>query len=79
MLQLKNPWSQRRWKGNYSEYDVVHWTKKLQQLLGYEQKKAEKVDNGVFWIDYNSLLYYFDMLCMNWDPALFGFTYAIHE
>lgn len=78
-MQLKNPWSFRRWKGNYSEYDVVHWTKKLQQLLGYDPKKAAKMDNGVFWIDSSSLLYYFSVLTVNWNPAVFQCTYAIHE
>ncbi|XP_037044700.1 calpain-7-like [Bradysia coprophila] len=79
LLQLKNPWSQTRWKGNYSEYDIVHWTKKLQQLLDYDPKQATRVDNGVFWMDYHSLLYYFRTFSVNWNPALFQFTDVIHE
>lgn len=78
-MQLKNPWSYLRWKGNYSEFDDGHWTKKLQQLLGYNPKTAAQMDNGVFWIDYNSLLDYFSLFTVNWNPTLFSFSYAIHE
>lgn len=79
LLQLKNPWSHLRWKGNYSELDAVHWTQKLQQLLGYDPMMAAQVDNGVFWIDYKSILNFFDVFYTNWNPSLFQFTYCIHQ
>lgn len=79
LFQLKNPWSHLRWRGNYSELDSVHWTKDLQEELNYDPSMAAQVDNGVFWIDYNSVLHFFDVFYLNWDPKLFQFTYCIHE
>lgn len=79
LIQLKNPWSHLRWKGNYSELDAVHWTARLQEALAYDPKLAAQVDNGVFWIDYHSIQNFFDVFYLNWNPALFQFTYCIHQ
>lgn len=79
LVQLKNPWSHLRWRGNYSELDTVHWTSELQETLSYDPSMAAQVDNGVFWIDYNSILHFFDVFYVNWDPTLFQFTYSIHQ
>ena len=46
LLQLKNPWSHKRWKGNFSETDSVNWTPELRRLLNFDQTKALQVDNG---------------------------------
>ena len=79
LLKLKNPWSHLRWKGNYSELDVRHWTAELQETLKYDPNSAAQFDNGVFWIDYDSICAFFDVFYMNWNPELFKFTYCIHE
>lgn len=79
LLQLKNPWSHLRWKGNYSELDTVHWTARLRHILDYDPNVASQVDNGVFWIDYKSILNFFDVFYLNWNPQLFQYTYCIHE
>ncbi|KAL3272897.1 hypothetical protein HHI36_014357 [Cryptolaemus montrouzieri] len=79
LLKLKNPWSHLRWRGNYSELDTVHWTAELQSLLRYDPSSAAQFDNGVFWIDYDSLCAFFDVFYMNWNPELFKYTYCIHS
>lgn len=79
MLKLKNPWAHVRWKGRYSELDEKSWTSHLRETLDYDPTSAASFDNGIFWIDYNSLLHHFDVFCMNWNPSLFPYTSCIHK
>ncbi|XP_054012473.1 calpain-7-like [Hylaeus anthracinus] len=79
LLQLKNPWSHLRWKGNYSELDAVHWTNELKETLNYDPDSASQFDNGIFWIDYDSICTFFDVFYLNWNPGLFNYTYCIHQ
>lgn len=79
LLLLKNPWSHMRWKGNYSERDTVHWTSELKAELNYDPKNAQMFDNGVFWIDYDSICQFFEVIYMNWNPSLFKYTYSTHQ
>ncbi|XP_069359715.1 calpain-7-like isoform X2 [Maniola hyperantus] len=79
LLKLKNPWSHLRWRGNYSELDTLHWTANLRAQLNYDPDSAAQYDNGVFWIDYASILKFFDVFYLNWNPELFKFTYCIHQ
>ena len=34
---------------------------------------------GVFWIDWKSLLNFFDVLYINWNPKLFLNRYVLHS
>jgi calpain-7 len=79
LFQIKNPWSHLRWKGNFSELDVTNWTSELISALNYDPHQAYNVDNGVFWIDYDSLLQFFDVFYISWDPKLFPFTNLYHR
>lgn len=79
LVQMKNPWSHLRWKGNYSELDINNWTEELKAELNYNPLIAEQVDNGIFWIDYSSVLRFFDVFYINWDSALFQAQFCYHQ
>lgn len=78
LLQLKNPWCHKRWTGNFSHHDTTHWTPQLKQALHYDQLSAMENDNGIFWIDYDSVLQYFGSIHMNWNPELFSYRSVQH-
>ncbi|KAL3832697.1 hypothetical protein ACJMK2_024317, partial [Sinanodonta woodiana] len=79
LFMLKNPWNHLRWKGRFSEKDMESWTPEMQKALNYDPKSAQMVDNGVFWIDYDSLIHFFDVIYINWNPELFKYTSCIHH
>uniref|UniRef100_A0A665THD3 Calpain catalytic domain-containing protein n=1 Tax=Echeneis naucrates TaxID=173247 RepID=A0A665THD3_ECHNA len=78
-LQLKNPWSHLRWKGRYSERDEKNWTPELLKYLNFDPKTAQKFDNGVFWIAWEDLCQYYDVIYLSWNPALFKESFCIHS
>uniref|UniRef100_A0A7N6BBU7 Calpain catalytic domain-containing protein n=1 Tax=Anabas testudineus TaxID=64144 RepID=A0A7N6BBU7_ANATE len=78
-LQLKNPWSHLRWKGRYSERDEKNWTPELLKYLNFDPKTAQKFDNGVFWIAWEDLCQYYDVIYLSWNPALFKDSSCIHS
>ncbi|CAG8556242.1 19292_t:CDS:2, partial [Racocetra fulgida] len=43
LLQVKNPWSMKRWTGPYSHLDAINWTPELMSLLKYDRLQA--IDN----------------------------------
>ncbi|XP_038596350.1 calpain-7 isoform X3 [Tachyglossus aculeatus] len=78
-IQLKNPWSHLRWKGRYSENDVRNWTPELQKFLNFDPRTAQKIDNGIFWIAWEDLCQYFDVIYLSWNPNLFRESTCIHR
>uniref|UniRef100_A0A915PCF5 Calpain catalytic domain-containing protein n=1 Tax=Setaria digitata TaxID=48799 RepID=A0A915PCF5_9BILA len=78
LLMLKNPWKHLRWKGRYSEKDKVSWTSQLCKALGYSPTDAQQFDDGIFWIDFESVCQFFDVFYVNWDPSIFPYTYGLH-
>uniref|UniRef100_A0A914VRZ6 Calpain catalytic domain-containing protein n=1 Tax=Plectus sambesii TaxID=2011161 RepID=A0A914VRZ6_9BILA len=79
MLLVKNPWTHLRWKGRYSERDATNWTPEMRKALDYNPADAQQFDDGVFWIDYESVCHFYDVFYVNWNPALFKHTYCIHS
>uniref|UniRef100_A0A8C9F9T4 Calpain 7 n=1 Tax=Pavo cristatus TaxID=9049 RepID=A0A8C9F9T4_PAVCR len=78
-LQLKNPWSHLRWKGRYSENDTRSWTPDLQKYLNFDPRTAQKIDNGIFWIAWEDLCQYYDVIYLSWNPGLFKESTCIHS
>ncbi|XP_065609263.1 calpain-7 isoform X3 [Cyrtonyx montezumae] len=78
-LQLKNPWSHLRWKGRYSENDTRNWTPDLQKYLNFDPRTAQKIDNGIFWIAWEDLCQYYDVIYLSWNPGLFKESTCIHR
>lgn len=78
LLQVKNPWCRKRWRGRYSPGDTKHWTPHLKKALAYDAAKATQFDNGIFWIDYESVRRFFGSMHMNWNPDLFRYRRVVH-
>ncbi|XP_036756881.2 calpain-7 isoform X3 [Manis pentadactyla] len=78
-IQLKNPWSHLRWKGRYNENDVKNWTPELQKYLNFDPRTAQKIDNGIFWISWDDLCQYYDVMYLSWNPGLFKESTCIHS
>ena len=66
MLLIKNPWGHFRWKGRFC-YGDSSWTPELKQALGYDNFREDK---GVFWMDFASVIKWFDCIDLNWNPEL---------
>ncbi|CBY22867.1 unnamed protein product [Oikopleura dioica] len=77
-VKLKNPWAERSWKGKYSYQDSTRWTSELQRMLSYDPKAAAADDQGVFWIEWNDLIIYFDVCYLSWNTSLFKFDRKFH-
>ena len=78
LLQVKNPWSRKRWKGRFSHLDAENWTEELKTELGYDQSAALKHDDGIFWIDYESVCDEFDTIHINWNPEMLKHRMVVH-
>ncbi|KJE90407.1 calpain-7 [Capsaspora owczarzaki ATCC 30864] len=79
LLLVQNPWNHRRWKGAFSELDDTNWTPALLAELRFDRNAARQSDNGVFWINWESVCRFFDVMYLNWDPQLLQRRYTIHS
>ncbi|KAG1506407.1 hypothetical protein G6F48_008997 [Rhizopus delemar] len=79
LLQVKNPWSHKRWRGPYSHLDSNIWTSELMEALCFDPDAAEKNDDGIFWIDFESVCAYFTSIHLNWNPELFTHRWVLHS
>ncbi|EFO98566.1 CRE-CLP-2 protein [Caenorhabditis remanei] len=78
LLKVKNPWTHSRWKGNFSDKDKLNWTAKMKNALSFDPEVAAGKDDGIFWIDYESVRHFFDVIYVNWKLELFPFTSVYH-
>ena len=44
----------------------------VRKALQYDQMGAMQHDNGIFWIDYDSMLKFYRSIYFNWNPGLFA-------
>jgi hypothetical protein len=68
MLQVKNPWARRPWKGRFSLHDKdTRWTDGLRRALGLTNmaKFKEMEGQGVFWIEFGDVRKYFRSFFLN--------------
>ncbi|TDH72771.1 hypothetical protein CCR75_004070 [Bremia lactucae] len=91
LLLVKNPWRKMSWKGPFSRHDKARWDGAIgHELRAYQRQfyatenpiieKADGLqDQGLFWIDFESVKYYFENLYMNWNPELFPYKEVHHE
>ena len=80
LLQLKNPWAHKGWKGRYSSRDAASWRDpKFREEVGYNPDVAMKQDDGVFWICWQDVLRYFKNFHLSWNPGLFSHRTTVHD
>ena len=65
-VKLKNPWSERRWKGKYGYQDTKSWTPELKKILGFDPEIAKQNDDGIFWIEWANMVQFYDTCYMSW-------------
>jgi len=89
LLQVKNPWRKKSWRGPFSKHDTARWQSPLgdelrtylRQFYGYAEVAHgdAQEDDGMFWIDFDSVKKYFESLYLNWNPELFQHKGVWHE
>lgn len=79
LLQLKNPWAHKSWKGRYSSGDRQSWSNAaFCQEVGYDPEKAAQQDDGVFFICWEDIMKYFKNFHLSWNPDLFEHRLSVH-
>lgn len=79
LLQMKNPWAHKGWKGRYSCYDTQGWSDPcFRSEVGYNPDVAREQDDGVFWICWEDVLVYYQNIHLSWNPALFRYRTSTH-
>jgi calpain-7 len=79
LLQLKNPWAHKGWKGRFSSSDKEGWKSlSLRKEVGYDPDLAAKTDDGVFYICWDDILKYFQNFHLSWNPELLSKRVTVH-
>ncbi|KAL3766971.1 hypothetical protein ACHAW5_002879 [Stephanodiscus triporus] len=72
LLQLKNPWASKGWKGRFSAHDTQSWSDPaFCKEVGYDIDSVATYDDGVFWMSWDDLLLYLCNIHVLWRPGLF--------
>jgi calpain-7 len=58
--------------------DTERWNPELMQALNYNPSSAMQFDDGIFWIDFDSVCSNFVSIHLNWNPELFMHRWALH-
>jgi len=77
ILLVKNPWANFRWNGKFSTDDKVNWTEPLKKKLRFYDLAAK--DNGIFWIDFDSVIDNFYTMDINWNPTLLVYRQSVWD
>eukprot|EP01022_Parablepharisma_sp_SALTPOND_P033591 TRINITY_DN89089_c1_g1_i1.p1 TRINITY_DN89089_c1_g1~~TRINITY_DN89089_c1_g1_i1.p1 ORF type:complete len:501 (+),score=33.32 TRINITY_DN89089_c1_g1_i1:806-2308(+) len=77
VLLVKNPWGNFRWTGKFSTEDTLNWTEPLKKRLHFYDLAEQ--DNGIFWIDFDSVINHFDVMDINWNPALLVYRKSVWD
>jgi hypothetical protein len=48
-----------RWQGDFSPGDEKNWTPELKAALKYDSEAEKELDDGVFWISWEAVLFFF--------------------
>eukprot|EP00924_Labyrinthula_sp_SR-Ha-C_P005293 maker-scaffold_1-snap-gene-27.49-mRNA-1 protein AED:0.01 eAED:0.02 QI:313/1/0.66/1/1/1/3/0/825 len=76
MLQIKNPWGSKSWKGELDPavFDAVKTKLNMQGMNDEASRKK-----GIFWVEFDTLIKYFEAIYCNWDPRSFSNSLAVHR
>jgi hypothetical protein len=59
LIQLRNPWGQTEWKGDWCDTDTFHWTRRIKHMLSYDPEEETDSDDGVFWMSFADFVHHF--------------------
>lgn len=77
LMLVKNPWGNFRWNGKWSTDDTINWTEDFKRKFHYNDLKVH--DNGIFWIELESVARYFDFMDINWNPAVLIYRKSVFD
>ena len=73
LVCLRNPWGNSEWQGDWSD-NSTNWTDGMKKKLGVENK-----DDGVFWMNFNDFLLFFDGVEFAHSPNYFNDVSEFHH
>lgn len=60
LIQLRNPWGQTEWNGDWSDDDVVRWTRRMKAKLRYDPKAKEDSNDGIFFMSFRDFCAHYE-------------------